>query len=114
MTFSTPLLTNYSSKGYSKGEARAITPQGARTTTLNLSPNIFNNKVAPIEINQELKNINKLKEDSFRNATSKHLLAFINALENTNKPVVLYRLIPLLILKKGTASEEQTINSYVL
>ena len=65
MTSSAPPLTNYSSKGYSKGKAGAVTPQGARTAALNLSPNIFNNKVAPIEIDQELKDINKLKEDSF-------------------------------------------------
>ena len=89
-------------------------PQGARTAALNLSPNIFNNKVAPIEINQELKDINKLKEDGFRNAASKYSPVFINALENTNKPVVLYRLMPLLILKKGTTLEEQTINSSIL
>jgi hypothetical protein len=65
ITSSAPLLTNHSSKGYSKGEARAITPQGARTAALNLSPNIFNNKVASIEIDWELKDINKLKEDGF-------------------------------------------------
>ena len=32
---------------------------------LNLSPNIFNNEVAPIEIDRELKDISKLKEDGF-------------------------------------------------
>jgi hypothetical protein len=50
--------------------------------------------------------MSKLKENSFRNATSKYLLVFINALENTNKLAVLYRLTPLPILKKGTALEE--------
>ena len=50
--------------------------------------------------------MNKLEEDGFRNAASKHLPAFINALENTNKPVVLHHLTPLLILKKGTTLEE--------
>ena len=67
-----------------------------------------------MEINQELKDISKLKEDGFRNTASKHLLAFFNALENTNKLVVLYRPTPLLILKKGTTLEEQIINFSVL
>ena len=65
ITFSTFLLTNHNSKGYFKGEAGAITPQGTKTATLNLSPNIFNNKIVFIKINQEPKDINKLKEDSF-------------------------------------------------
>jgi len=60
----------------------------------------------PIEIDWELKDISKLKEDSFQNTASKHLLVFFNTLENTNKPAVLHRLISLLILKKGTALEE--------
>ena len=81
-------------------------PQGARTAALNLGLNIFNNKVAPMEINQELKDIGKLKEDGFRNTTSKHLLAFVNTLENTNKLIVLYRPTPSPILKKGTTLEE--------
>ena len=51
VTFSAPLLTNHGSKGYSEGEAGAITPQGVRTAVLNFSPNIFNNKVVLIEIN---------------------------------------------------------------
>jgi len=51
MTFNTPPLTNYSSKGYSKGENRAITPPGTRATTLKFSPDIFNNKAVPLEIN---------------------------------------------------------------
>ena len=50
--------------------------------------------------------MNKLKEDGFRNAASKHSPVFVNTLENTNKLAVLYRLTPLLILKKGTALEE--------
>ena len=49
-TFSTPLLTNYSFKGYSTDRNRATTPQNTRTATLDLSPNIFN-KIIPIEIN---------------------------------------------------------------
>ena len=56
----------------------------------------------PIEIDWELKDINKLKEDGFQNTASKHLLAFINTLENINKLVVLYRLKPLPILKYST------------
>ena len=67
-----------------------------------------------MEINRELKDISKLKEDSFRNTASKYSPVFINTLENTNKAAVLYRLTPLLILKKGTALEEQTINSSIL
>ena len=51
MTSSTPPLTKHSFKSYSKDKDRAITLQGIRATTLNLSPNIFNNKIAPIEIN---------------------------------------------------------------
>ena len=60
MTSSAPPLTNYSSKGYSKSKGGAITPQDARTAALNYSPNIFNNKVTPIEVNRELKDISKL------------------------------------------------------
>jgi hypothetical protein len=56
----------------------------------------------PIEINQK----GKLKEGGYRNITSKHLLAFIDTLKSTNKLVVLYRPIPLLILEQGTASKE--------
>jgi len=114
VTFNAPSLTDYSSKGYSKGEDKAITPPGARATTLNLSPDIFNNKVVPLEINWELKDLSILEEDSFQNAASEQLLVFINALENTNKLVVLRRLTPLLILEKGIISGEQAINSSVL
>jgi len=63
-TSSAPLLTKYSFKSYTKGKNRAVTRQGARTTALNLSPNIFNNKVVPIEIDRKLKDLNKLKGDS--------------------------------------------------
>jgi hypothetical protein len=59
-TSSTPPLTNYSSKGYSKNGNRATTPQNTKITALNLSPNIFN-KVMPIEINQKLKSLRELK-----------------------------------------------------
>ena len=65
MTFSTFLLTDYGSKGYSKGKARAVTPQGARTTILNLSLDIFNNEVTLMEIDWELKDISKLKKNGF-------------------------------------------------
>jgi hypothetical protein len=60
----------------------------------------------PIEVDQELKDISKPKEDSFQSAVSKHSPAFINTLEVTNKLVVLSRLIPLPILEKGTISGE--------
>ena len=49
----------------------------------------------PIKISQE----GKFKESGYRNITSEHLLAFINALKSINKLVVLHRLTPLLILK---------------
>ena len=65
MTFNTSPLTNYSFKGYFKGKNRAITPLGARATTLNFSPNISNNEIVLLEINRELKNLSILKEDSF-------------------------------------------------
>ena len=48
--FSTPLLTNCGSKGYSKDRNGVTTPQNTRTAILDFSPNIFN-KVMPIEIN---------------------------------------------------------------
>jgi len=68
----------------------------------------------PIEINRELKDPGKLKEGSYWDITSKHLLAFINALESTNKLVALYHLTPLLILEKDATLKEQAINSSVL
>ena len=71
MTSNAPPLTNYNSKSYSKGEDRAITPPGAKATTLNLSLNIFNNKAIPLEIDWELKNLSIFKKDSFQNAASK-------------------------------------------
>ena len=67
-----------------------------------------------MEIDQELKDLGKLEEGSYQDITSKHLLAFINALESTNKLVVLYRLTPLLILGKGTTLGEQAIDFSVL
>jgi hypothetical protein len=114
MTSSAPPLTDHGSEGYSEGEAGAVTPQGAGTAALNLGPDIFNNKVAPMEIDREPKDMNKLEEDGFRNAASEHSPAFVDALENTNEPAVLHRPTPSLISKKGTASEEQTIDSSVL
>jgi len=71
ITFNAPPLTNHSFKSYSKSKDRAITPPSARATTLNLSPNIFNNKAVPLEINWELKDLSILKEDSFQNTASK-------------------------------------------
>jgi len=65
VTSNAPPLTNHSFKSYFKGEDRAITPLGARATTLNFSPNIFDNKVVPLEIDWELKDLSILKEDSF-------------------------------------------------
>ena len=67
----------------------------------------------PIEIDRELKDLGELKS-SFWNTTSKHLLAFINALGSINNLVILYRLTPSLILKKGTALGEQVINFNLL
>ena len=62
--FSALPLTEHNFKNYFKGEDRAITPQGTKAATLSLSPNIFNNEVAFIEINWELKNKNEIEEDS--------------------------------------------------
>ena len=67
-----------------------------------------------MEVNQKLKDISKPKEDGFQSAVSKHLPAFINTLEVTNKLVVLSRPTPSPILEKGTILEEQVINSSVL
>ena len=50
VTSNAPPLTNYSFKNYFKSENRAITPLSARATTLNFGPDIFNNKVVPLEI----------------------------------------------------------------
>jgi len=63
-------LTNHSFKGYSKGKNRAITPLGARATTLNFSLNIFDNKTVPLEIDWELKDLSIFKEDGFQNTAS--------------------------------------------
>ena len=60
----------------------------------------------PIEINWELKDLGKLKEGSYRDITSKHLPAFVNALESTNKLVALYHPTPLPILGKGATLGE--------
>jgi len=60
----------------------------------------------PIEIDRKLKDLSKPKEDSFWDATPKQLLIVISTLEDTNKPAVLYRLTPLLILERGTALRE--------
>ena len=53
----------------------------------------------PIEINQELKDLEELKSN-FQNTTPEHLLAFINALGSINNPVILYRPTPSPISKK--------------
>jgi len=67
-----------------------------------------------MKIDRELKDLGKLKEGSYQNITCKHLPAFINALESTNKLVVLHHLTPLPILGKGATLREQVINSSVL
>jgi len=65
VTSNTPPLTNYGFKGYSEGEDRAITPPGAKATTLNFSPDIFNNEVVLLEINWEPKDLSIFKENGF-------------------------------------------------
>ena len=67
----------------------------------------------PIEINQELKDLEELKSN-FQNTTPEHLLAFINALGSINNLVILHRPTPLPILEKGAVSEKQVINFNVL
>ena len=114
MTSSAPPLTKYSFKSYFKGEDKAITPQGTKAIILNLSPNIFNNKVAPIEIDQELEDKSKLKEDSFQGATPEHLLIFVNAIEIINILVILSCLTPSLILEEGIILKRQVIDLSVL
>jgi len=71
ITSSVPLLIKYSFKSYFKSKGRLITFLGARTTTLNLNLNIFNNKVILIEINYKVKDVSKYKEDSSLIITSK-------------------------------------------
>jgi len=70
--------------------------------------------VVPIEVNRKLKDLSKPKEDSPRDTAPKQLLTVISTLEDTNKPVVLYRLTPLPILEKGAALGEQAIDSSIL
>jgi hypothetical protein len=60
----------------------------------------------PIEIDCKLKDLSKPEEDSFQDAAPKQLLIVISTLEDTNKLVVLHRLILLLILERGTALRE--------
>ena len=67
----------------------------------------------PMEINWELKDLGELKS-GFWNTTPEYLLAFVDALGSTNNLVILRRLTPLPILKKGTALGEQVINFNVL
>ena len=67
-----------------------------------------------MEIDWELKESKKLKEGNYQNITSKHLPAFINTLENTNKLVALYHPTPLPILKMGATLKEQAINFNIL
>jgi hypothetical protein len=59
-----------------------------------------------IEIDRKLKDLSKPKEDSFRDTTPKQLLTVISTLEDTNKPVVLYRPTPSLISKRGAVLRE--------
>ena len=68
----------------------------------------------PIEISQELKESEKFKEGNYQDITSKYLLAFINALESTNKLVVLHHPTPSPILENGAALGEQVINFSIL
>ena len=60
----------------------------------------------PIEINRELMDPGKLKKGSYQDITFKHLLAFVNALESTNKLVVLYHPTPSPILENGATLKE--------
>ena len=60
-----------------------------------------------------MKDLGELK-GGFWNTTPKHSLAFVDALKNTNNPVILHRPTPSLILKKGAALEEQVINFNIL
>jgi hypothetical protein len=114
MTSGAPPLTDHCSEGYSEGDGGAITPQGARTAALNLSPGVFNDEVEPIEIERELKDMSKLEGDGFRSAASEHSPVFADALKNINKPAVLHRPTPSPISEEGAASGEQTVDSSVL
>ena len=67
----------------------------------------------PIEIDWELKDLGELK-GSFWNTTPKYLLAFVNTLGNINNLVILRRLTPLLISKKGAALKKQAIDFNIL
>ena len=79
-------MTDYSFKGGFKDGNRATTLQNTKTTILYLGPNIFD-KVIPIEINKELKHLEKLRED-------------------INKLVILDCLTPSPIFKKNIILEE--------
>ena len=68
----------------------------------------------PIEIDCKLKDLSKPKGDSLQDTAPKQLLIVISTLEDTNKLVVLYRLMPLPILERGAALGEQAINSSIL
>jgi len=70
--------------------------------------------VVPIKVNCKLKDLSKPKEDGPRDAAPKQLSTVISTLEDTNKPVVLYRPTPSPISEKGAALEEQAINSSIL
>ena len=67
-----------------------------------------------MEISQELKELGKFKKSNYQNIASKYLPTFINALESTNKLIVLYRPTPLPILENGAALKEQAINFNIL
>ena len=67
-----------------------------------------------MEINQELKELGKFKEDGYQNITSKHLLAFIDALKSINELVILHYLMLSLISENGAALREQVIDFSIL
>ena len=54
----------------------------------------------------EISQKGKFKEGGYQDVTSKYLPVFINALESTDKLIVLYRPIPLLISEQGAALRE--------
>jgi len=67
-----------------------------------------------IKINRKLKDLSKPKGDSLWDTAPKQLLIVISTLEDTNKLVVLYRLMPLLISERGATLGEQAINFSIL
>ena len=66
-----------------------------------------------MKIDWELKDLGELKS-GFWNTTPEYLLAFVNALKSIINLIILCRLTPLPILKKGAALREQVINFNIL